>query len=205
MENLILTKNPGIYKMVDQIKKSLITSLILGGIFIALIVIYFLFVLVLMAIGFPAESTGYVVGMMPFINGAFHADFGHLFGNLLFLFVFLIPEVNQGYNLKKLFWTSFFLSTLYIPIFILGISLPAVGSSGVFYFLIGRFMFSRQATLSKVFAYGAFFLLIGGDVFMITSGDGVAHIFHAMCAVIGVLTVTKLNKIIPSRIHNLIA
>jgi len=205
MENLTLTANPGIYKMRDQIKKSLITSLILGGIFIVLIVAYAIFATVLMAIGFSSEATGYAVGIMPFINGAIHADFGHLFGNLLFLFVFLIPEINQGYNLKKLFWVSFFLSTLYIPIFILGIAWPAIGSSGVFYFLIGRFIFSRQATVSKVFAYGAFFLLIIGDITMIPTEDGIAHIFHVMSAAIGVLTVTKLNKIIPARIHNLIA
>ena len=137
MESLTLNMDSGIYKVLYQIKKALITSLILGGIFVVLIGVYAVFGALLMAIGFSPEATGYVVGLMPFINGAFHADFGHLFGNLLILFAFLIPEINQGYDLKKLFWTSSVLSTLYIPIFILGIAWPVVGSSGVFYFLMG--------------------------------------------------------------------
>jgi hypothetical protein len=205
MESLSLTMDSGIYKIMNQIKKALITSLMLGGIFIVLIGVYFIFVTLLMAVGISAESAGYVVGMLPFINGAFHADLGHLSGNLLMLFIFLIPEVNQGYDLKKLFWTSAVLSTLYIPIFILGIAWPVIGSSGVFYFLIGRFMFSRKNIVSKIFAYGFFFILMMGDLGMMTSDDGVAHLFHIMCAVIGVITVTRLQNKIPEGIHKLIA
>jgi membrane associated rhomboid family serine protease len=205
MENLSLTMDTGIYKILGQIKKALITSLILGGIFIVMIGVYALFGAILMAIGISSDTTSYVVGMMPFVNGAFHADFGHLFGNLVILFVFLIPEINQGYTLKKLFWTSLVLSTIYIPIFILGIAWPVVGSSGVFYFLMGRFIFSRQHTVSKVFAYGFFFLIMMGDVTLMATNDGVAHLFHVMCAVLGVITVTKLSKRIPEGINNLIA
>jgi hypothetical protein len=195
----------GIYKIMNQIKKALITSLMLGGIFIVLIGVYFIFVSLLMAVGISAEGAGYVVGMLPFINGAFHADLVHLSGNLLMLFIFLIPEVNQGYDLKKLFWTSAILSTLYIPIFILGIAWPVIGSSGVFYFLIGRFMFSRKNTVSKIFAYGFFFILMMGDLGMMSSDDGVAHLFHIMCAVIGAVTVTRFQNKIPEGIHKLIA
>ena len=100
MENLSLTMDTGIYRILGQIKKALITSLILGGIFIVMIGVYALFGAILMAIGISSDTTSYVVGMMPFVNGAFHADFGHLFGNLVILFVFLIPEINQGYTLK---------------------------------------------------------------------------------------------------------
>ncbi len=205
MENLSLTMDTGIYKILGQIKKALITSLMLGGIFIVLIGVYYIFVALLMAIGISSEGAGYVVGMLPFVNGAFHADLGHLFGNLLILFIFLIPEVNQGYDLKKLFWASAILSTLYIPIFILGLSWPVIGSSGVFYFLMGRFIFSRKQITSKIFAYGFFFLIIMGDLSMMTSDDGVAHLFHIMCAVIGVITVTRLQNKIPEGIHKLIA
>jgi membrane associated rhomboid family serine protease len=205
MENLSLTMDTGIYKILGQIKKALITSLMLGGIFIVLIGVYAIFVSLLMAVGVSAEGAGYVVGMMPFINGAFHADFGHLFGNLLILFIFLLPEVNQGYDLKKLFWTSAILSTIYIPLFILGLSWPVIGSSGVFYFLMGRFIFSRKLVVSKIFAYGFFFLIMMGDLGMMASDDGVAHLFHVMCAVIGIVTVTRLSKRIPEGIHKLIA
>lgn len=205
MENLSLTVDSRIPSILNQIKRAVLTSLALGGIFLVLIAVYAALGALLMAIGLSDVATGYVVGMMPFINGAFHADLGHLFGNLLILFVFLIPEINQGYDLKKLFWLSCVLSTVYIPIFILGLSWPVVGSSGVFYFLMGRFIFSRQNTVSQVFAYIFFSILILGDLTTMFSDDGVAHLFHVMCAGIGVLTVTRLKKWIPEGINKLIA
>lgn len=205
MENLTLTMDSRILGFMNQIKRAAITSLALGGIFLVLIGVYALLGAFLMAIGVSAEGTSYVVGLMPFINGAFHAGFEHLFGNLLILFIFLIPEINSSYGLKKLFWTSAVLSTVYIPIFILGLSWPVVGSSGVFYFLMGRFIFSRQNTVSQVFAYIFFSILILGDLVTMVSDDGVAHLFHVMCAGIGVLTVTRLKRWLPDGINKLIA
>ncbi len=66
-------------------------------------------------------------------------------------------------------------------------------------------MFSRKNTVSKIFAYGFFFILMMGDLGMMASDDGVAHLFHIMCAVIGVITVTRLQNKIPEGIHKLIA
>lgn len=204
MEILTLMVYSRTLNLLNQIKRAAITSLALGGIFLVLIGVYALLGAFLMAIGVSAEGTSYVVGLMSFINGAFHAGFEHLFGNLLILFIFLIPDINSSYGLKKLFWTSAVLSTIYIPVFILGLSWPVVGSSGVFYFLMGRFIFTRRNTVSQVFAYIFFSILILGDLVTMASNDGVAHLFHVMCAAIGVLTVTKFKKIIPEKINNLI-
>ena len=201
MENLSLTIDSRIPSMLNQIKRATLTSLALGGIFLVLIAVYAAFGALLMAIGLSDVATGYVVGLMPFINGAFHADLGHLFGNLLILFIFLIPEINQGYDLKKLFWLSCVLSTLYIPIFVLGLSLPMVGSSGVFMFLIGRFFFTRKRKVFPIILS----IYIFFEIMAIPTDDGLAHIFHPMCAIIGIMTVTRFKKWIPDGINKLIA
>lgn len=201
MENLVLSVDSKTISMFNQLKRAIITSLILGGIFLVLIFLYSLMGVILMELGMSADATSYVVGMMPFINGAFHADLGHLFGNLLILFLFLIPEINQRYDLKKLFWLSCVLSTLYIPIFVLGISLPMVGSSGVFMFLIGRFFFSRKWKIFPIILS----IYVFFEIMAIPTNDGLAHIFHSMCTIIGIMTVTRFNKWIPEEINKLIA
>ncbi len=201
MENLSLNVDSRVISMLNQLKKATITSLMLGGIFLVLIFLYSLIGVILMDLGVSSDTTSYIVGMMPFINGAFHADLGHLFGNLLILFLFLIPEINQGYDLKKLFWLSCVLSTLYIPIFVLGISLPMVGSSGVFMFLIGRFFFSRKWKIFPIILSVYVFF----EIMAIPADDGLAHIFHAMCTLIGIATVTRFKKWIPEEINKLIA
>jgi len=142
----------------------------------------------------------------PFISGFLHAGIGHFGWNIAMVFLTLLSSVNSSYNIVKIFWVTFLLSLLYLPISILGVTLPAVGISGTCYFLLARYFFSWEK--HKKIGYGIILFLVFCEVITITDiSDKVAHGVHIMGAVLGYISLkTKyIEKFFPKFIAEKIA
>ena len=74
------------------------------------------------------EASDILMNYNPFVNGFIHGDMSHLGMNLLLMFVFLIPEINQRYDFTKIFFITIIISLIYFPIS-LSVGTPAVGIS----------------------------------------------------------------------------
>jgi hypothetical protein len=102
------------------------------------------FIIFAIQLGIFGESSSSILLMDPIISGFVHAGISHFLFNIVLLFLLLIPVVNSGYDIKKIFWITFFLSVAYLPISILGLTEPAVGLSGTVYFLMVRWFFTWE-------------------------------------------------------------
>ena len=52
------------------------------------------------------DASDNIMNYNPFVNGFIHGDLSHLGMNLLLMFVFLIPEINQKYSFRNLFFIT---------------------------------------------------------------------------------------------------
>lgn len=137
----------------------------------------------------------------PFISGFLHSTINHFITNMVILFLLLLPEVNRDYDFHKILWVTTILSFLYLPITILGITQPAIGISGTWFFLSSRYFLTwkRNPTIGKTI----FWILLTAEIFGLTlPSDGVAHFMHILGSVLGYLSLdkSKVFRIFPQRV-----
>jgi membrane associated rhomboid family serine protease len=120
----------------------------------------------------------------PFVNGFIHGDMAHLGMNLLLMFAFLIPEINQKYDFSKIFFITLIISLIYFPIS-LAVGIPAVGISGTLYFMLSRACLSKK----NVFLYIFFAIMVMPEIISFANvSDGTAHMVHIIGATLGFLS-----------------
>lgn len=137
----------------------------------------------------------------PFISGFLHSNVNHFITNIVILFLFLLPEVNWSYDFSKILWVTTILSFLYLPISIMGITQPAIGISGTWFFLSSRYFltWSKNPVIGKTI----FWVLLTAEIYGLTlPSDGVAHIMHILGSVLGYLSLdkSKVFRIFPQRV-----
>jgi len=138
----------------------------------------------------------------PLFNGFIHGDFSHLGINLVMMFLFLIPSINQGYDFKQIFFITTAISVIYFPISLM-VGIPAVGISGTIYFMISRACLNKRS----IPLYILFGIIILPEIrsFNITS-DGTAHAVHLIGAALGLISLkVDLYKFLPTRVASAIA
>lgn len=136
------------------------------------------------------DGNGNISMSNPLISGFLHASPSHFITNIVIIGLCLLPAVNQGYDIKKIFWITTLLSILYLPISIMGITQPAVGLSGTWFFLASRFFFSwkSKALLGKGIII---FLALAELNSLFLPSDGVAHVMHLLGIGLGFLSLHK--------------
>lgn len=164
------------------------------------------FIILGIQIAIFGNSSANILMMDPFISGFLHTGISHFGWNIAIVFLALLSSVNTTYNITKVFWVTFILSLLYLPVSILGITPPAVGISGTCYFLLARYFFSWKK--HRKIGYGIIIFLVFCEV--ITLGDlsdRVAHGVHILGAVLGYISLkTKyIENIFPKFIAEKIA
>jgi hypothetical protein len=123
--------------------------------------------------------------MIPFINGFLHGGLEHLFGNLIFFSLLLIPEIN-GYNLRQLYLITVVISFLYLPLFLLGLPL-SIGLSGLIYFLAGRFFLTRTKWKKTGITFFSIFTIL--ESVYIMNPDGIGHGVHLIGLSLSLITI----------------
>ena len=142
------------------------------------------FVLCVIAKVIFGKASDSLMNYNPFVNGFIHGDMSHLGMNLLLMFVFLIPEINQKYDFPKIFFITLIISLIYFPIS-LGVGAPAVGISGTLYFMISRVCLNRKNILLYIF-FGI--MLVPEVIRFANVSDGTAHMVHVIGAILGFLS-----------------
>jgi len=177
-----------------SLKKTLIIS--------AICVVAFLLATVYMNVtGIDSPA---IILMNPFISGFIHVSIEHFVGNMLGLFLFLIPAVNAGYRVKEIFWITFLISIAYLPISILGLTDPAVGISGTCMFLTSRSLLSIK---NKKIGIVLVSLIALSEMLPLFDADGTAHGVHLLGLLLGYLSLKSgvMEKIFPKFITSRIA
>ena len=150
-------------------------------IFVAWVSTFILCVIAKIIFGDASDS---LMNYNPLFNGFIHAGFSHLGMNLMMMFVFLIPEINQRYDFKQIFFITLIISALYFPIS-LAAGLPAVGVSGTLYFMISRVCLNNRS----IPLYILFGILILAELNSFGNIlDGTAHLVHLIGASLGILS-----------------
>ena len=165
------------------------------------------FLLFAIAMGIFGKFGETLITLNPIFSGFFHVGIEHILYNLLLVFLFTLPAVNSQYNIRKLFWITFLLSCVYLPISLLGLTQNAVGISGTCYFLMSRFFFSNQGSLIKRILLHSLlgFLLLGECINMMKPvSDGVAHGVHFMGIALGLISI-YIPHHLPKKIQDIIS
>ena len=146
---------------------------------------------ILMGIGIAILGTGseQINMMNPVISGYLHNGVGHFVLNVVLIFLALLAPVNQSYNHYKIFWVTTIISFVYLPVEILGITLPAVGISGTCYYLLARYFFTWEKR--KNLGLAIILILGAAELFSIANQDGTAHGVHLIGIVFGYFSLKK--------------
>lgn len=150
-------------------------------IFLAWISVFILCVIAKVIFGNASDS---LMNYNPLVNGFIHGDMSHLLMNLLLMFVFLIPDINQKYDFRKIFFITLVISVIYFPLS-LAIGIPAVGVSGTLYFMLSRACLNKKNVLLYIF-FGI--MIIPELVSFANVSDGTAHMVHIIGAALGFLS-----------------
>ena len=176
----------------QKIKSSLITV----SFTLVIVIVSFVVFAILGAI--TGESQMNNLMLIPFISGYLHNGMQHILWNMIMLFICLLSAVNLNFDYKKIYWIAFFISLMYLPISFLGITKPAIGISGVCYFLLTRSLLSWKRKNIGVI------LLISFIVMEILStnhvNDQIAHGVHYIVVCLGIITAQ--NPAITEKISN---
>lgn len=134
----------------------------------------------------------------PITSGFLHASADHFFSNILILFFCLIVPINKNYDITRIFWVTFLLSALYLPISISGITQPVIGISGTWCFLAGRYFFSwekyKHVGIGIILAFATIELVSQAE----HSGGSVGHLMHLFGIALGWVSLKYSGKIFPS-------
>ena len=150
------------------------------------------FIILGIKIAIFGEGSSSILMMEPFTSGFLHVSFSHFGYNMIMLFLVLLSPFNSTYDITKIFWITFLLSVLYLPVSILGITPPAVGISGTCYFLLARYLFSWEK--NKKLGQGIMIFLVFCEI--VTLGDledKIAHGVHILGAILGYLSLKTKN------------
>lgn len=165
-------------------KKQLLLAAKTTGIFCLICIATTLLFLISVAINLGGLA--YILFYNPFVSALVHADFSHLAYNMLMLFLCLIPAIHDEFKPKKIVSVATVLSLLFFPFILFQISLPVIGISMFTYFLLSRIVFSRK---KYFWVYLALFVtLLIGEMTLIQSNDGTAHLAHIFGAIMGAIS-----------------
>ncbi len=148
------------------------------------------------------DSSDSLMNYNPLFNGFIHGDLSHLGTNLLMMFVFLVPEINQKYDFKQIFFITLIISAIYFPVS-LAVGLPAVGVSGTLYFMISRVCLNKRSIPLYIF----FGVLIYYELNSLGNTlDGTAHLVHLIGAALGLISLkAELYSFLPARVARALA
>jgi len=168
-------------------------------IFLAWVSTFILCVIAKIIFGDASDS---LMNYNPIFNGFIHGDMSHLGTNLLMMFVFLIPGINQRYDFKQIFFITIIISALYFPVS-LAVGLPAVGVSGTLYFMISRVCLNKRS----IPLYILFGILVFPEIKSFGNTlDGTAHLVHLIGAALGFLSLkVERYTFLPTRVALAIA
>lgn len=182
--------------MIDRIKfSSFLTLKVLMLSFIA----FMGFAIFIEVFGDGAKA---IFVLNPFVSGFIHGGLDHILFNLGMIFLFSLSPINSEYDIKRIFWVTFILSCLYLPVSLLHITEPAIGISGTCFFLMTRFFFSRNSY--KILWYSLYFFLLLSELYTIAENDGTAHGVHILGALLGYISLKKDSVWIPKFISRFI-
>jgi len=126
----------------------------------------------------------------PLIKGFLHVDFKHFYYNIIIIFFLLLFPINRNYDFKKLFLITLILSSVGI-FFDISWDEPAVGISGILYFLLARVCWSPR----KWWGYVLFFLIIYPEFYHVMDfSDSLSQHNHIIGALLGILSMTNKFK-----------
>lgn len=125
---------------------------------------------------------------LPITSGYLHSGGYHYLSNIVFIFLFLIPEINSGYRKStKIFLVTSLIYLLYFPLPLLGIIQFAIGMSGTCFFLISRFFFSLNRIGKFIVAY----LIISEVYSSLFEIDSISHTVHIIGISLGIFSLKK--------------
>ena len=147
------------------------------------------------------DNAGNLSMSNPFISGFLHSNLNHFFTNIIILFLLLLPGINRDFDFNKILWVTTILSFLYLPITILGITQPAIGISGTWFFLSSRWFLSwnKNPTIGKTI----FWILLAAESYsLLLPSDGVAHIMHIFGSILGYISLdrSKIYRFFPPKL-----
>lgn len=112
----------------------------------------------------------------PILCGFVHSSPSHFFYNIVVLFLLLLPKINYLLGLKKIIGYTILISLICFPFVLLKISLPFVGISGLYYFLLTRYLLSiTKYKLAIRILLGIF---IFSELGLMGNDDTVSHLCH---------------------------
>lgn len=163
-----------------------------------------LFLLAIVSVALLGDWSQKLFTFNPLISGFLHISIDHLAFNILGVFLLMLARANQDYTLKDLFWITFLISLIYLPIPLIGLTPPAIGISGTCMFLMTRYFL----TWKRAKGIGVFLLILtlGLEASDIFTNDGIAHGVHLLGGVMGYLSlksevITKfIDRISPRKV-----
>lgn len=120
-------------KTIHRFKSAFTTTAFTSLVVILAFIVFGIFI----TIGGPQSVSFFL--MMPFISGYLHAGIDHFAFNMLIIFLCMLSESNRDLDFKKIYWVTLFISLLYLPVALLGLTAPAIGISGTCYFMLTRY------------------------------------------------------------------
>jgi hypothetical protein len=173
-------------------------ALIILFIFLAWVSVFILCVIAKVIFGDASDS---LMNYNPLVNGFIHGDPSHLLMNLLLMFIFLIPGINQEYDFKKIFFITLIISVIYFPVSLF-IGIPAVGISGTLYFMLSRVCLNKK----NILLYILFAIMILPElVSFFNVSDGTAHMVHIIGAALGFLSLrAEKYNLLPAKVSEYI-
>jgi hypothetical protein len=123
----------------------------------------------------------------PFISAFIHVDFTHILINFLILGFALAQGINRSLGFRKFYNISFILSLLYFPFSCFNILPPCIGLSGVAYYLLTRYLWTRHYVWKGVAA-----ILFLGEISQISPSSDTAHLMHVFGMLMGYRSCSQL-------------
>lgn len=121
----------------------------------------------------------------PLLNGFIHSDWEHLFYNTVVLFIVLIPEINRSLGLSRILFFTVCISLICFPFILADITLPIIGISGLYYFLLTRLIYSRKK--NKIVIRGIFLLFVFSEISATGNQDDISHFCHLVGIFLGIM------------------
>lgn len=157
------------------------------------------FILLILLSFLLGENTP-ILFTIPPLNIFLHNSISHAVFNLILLSILIIPEINN-YNIKSIIIISSVISLLYLPFVFIGFE-TVIGISGFCFYLLARFLFTREKYKSFFIFLGIFILI--QEFLQIKNLDGVSHEVHIIGYILGYLSINKnLIKFLSKEEHNI--
>lgn len=130
---------------------------------------------------------------IPFISGFLHNSLSHFVINIILFYLTMLPVCNKRYSVKNIYWITFIISLFYLPISLAGLTLPAIGISGMCFFFLSRFLWGWYHTIN--FGKIIFIFLFSAELFSIGNfQDGTAHGIHMIGGLLGLVSLNPNMK-----------